>query len=85
MWNLFTVGSLQFCNGSKVVLLEANQNRRYCQTYANKHTFMSQEHHKKKQIIVKSTIRNTRFHLVIKEIKSSSLLTTILVEMLKKG
>ena len=28
MWNLFTVGSLQFCNGSKVVLLEANRNRR---------------------------------------------------------
>ena len=38
----------------------------------NKNTLMSQEHrkkyHKKKQIIRKSTIRNTQFSLVIKEI-----------------
>ena len=50
---------------------------------------MSQEHHKKhhkkkQQIIVKSTITNTRFHLVIKEIKSSSLATAILVKLVKK-
>ena len=50
---------------------------------------MSQEYHKKhrqqkQQIIVKSTIRNTRFHLVIKEIKSLSLATPILVELVKK-
>ena len=49
-----------------------------------KHTLMSQEHHKKHhkkklQIIVKSTIRNTPFHLVIKEIKSSLLATVELV------
>ena len=49
---------------------------------------MSQEHHKKhhkkkQQIIVKSTIRNTRFHLVIKEIKSLSLATAILIELVK--
>ena len=27
MWNLFTVGSLQFPNGSTIASLEANQNR----------------------------------------------------------
>ena len=27
MWNLFTVGSLQFCNDSAIASLEANQNR----------------------------------------------------------
>ena len=27
MWNLFTVGSLQFCNDSTIASLEANQNR----------------------------------------------------------
>ena len=26
-WNLFTVGSLQFCNDSTIASLEANQNR----------------------------------------------------------
>ena len=54
-----------------------------------KYTLMSQEYHKKhhqqkQQIIVKSTITNTRFHLVIKEIKSLSLATPILVELVKK-
>ena len=34
--------------------------------------------------MVKPTIRNTRFHLVIKEIKSLSLATAILVELVKK-
>ena len=56
----------------------------------NKYTLMSQEHHmnyrkKKQQIIVKSTIRNNRLHLVIKEIKSSSLATAILVELVKEN
>ena len=27
MWNLFTVGSLQFCNESTIASLDANQNR----------------------------------------------------------
>ena len=27
MWNVFTVGSLQFCNDSTIASLEANQNR----------------------------------------------------------
>ena len=27
MWNLFTVGSLQFCSDSRIASLEANQNR----------------------------------------------------------
>ena len=27
MWNLFTVGSLQFCNDSTIASLEANQDR----------------------------------------------------------
>ena len=27
MWNLFTVGSLQFCMDSTIASLEANQNR----------------------------------------------------------
>ena len=27
MWNLFIVGSLQFCNDSAIASLEANQNR----------------------------------------------------------
>ena len=27
MWNLFTVGSMQFCNDSTIASLEANQNR----------------------------------------------------------
>ena len=40
-------------------------------------------HRKKQQIIVKSIIKNTRFHLVIKEIKSSLLMTVILVELIK--
>ena len=26
MWNLFTIGSLQFCNDSQIASLEANQN-----------------------------------------------------------
>ena len=56
----------------------------------NKYTLMSQEHYKKhrkkkEQIIVKSTIRNNRLHLVIKEIKSSSLATAILVELVKEN
>ena len=31
MWNLFTVGSLQFPNDSTIASLEANQNRLYVQ------------------------------------------------------
>ena len=27
LWNLFTVGSLQFCNDSAIASLEVNQNR----------------------------------------------------------
>ena len=53
----------------------------------NKHTLMSREHHKKhhkKKHIAKSTIRNTRFHLVIKEIKALSMATAISVELVKE-
>ena len=54
------------------------------QTYANVTEHHKKHHKKKQQIIAKSTIRNTRFHLVIKEIKSSSLATANLVELVKK-
>ena len=33
MWNLFTVGSLQFSNGSTIASLEANQNRPKMEKY----------------------------------------------------
>ena len=36
MWNLFTVGSLQFCNNSATASLEANQNRPKIKNYVNK-------------------------------------------------
>ena len=36
MWNLFTVGSLQFCSDSTIASLEANQNRPKIQYYGNK-------------------------------------------------
>ena len=36
MWNLFTVGSLQFCNDSTIASLEANQNRPKIKYYINK-------------------------------------------------
>ena len=36
MWNLFTVGSLQFCNDSTIASLEANQNRPKIKCYINK-------------------------------------------------
>ena len=35
MWNLFTVGTLQFCSGSTIASLEANQNRPKIQYYGN--------------------------------------------------
>ena len=36
MWNLFTVGTLQFCNDSTIASLEANQNRLKIKDYVNK-------------------------------------------------
>ena len=35
MWNLFTVGSLQFPNDSTIASLEANQNRPKIKNYVN--------------------------------------------------
>ena len=36
MWNLFTSGSLQFCNDSAIPSLEANQKRPKMKDYVNK-------------------------------------------------
>ena len=36
MWNLFTIGNLQFCSDSTVASLKANQNRPKVQYYGNK-------------------------------------------------
>ena len=36
MWDLFTVGSLQFLNDSTIASLEANQNRPNIKNYVNK-------------------------------------------------
>ena len=36
MWNLFTVGSLQFPNDNTVASLKANQNRPKIKNYVNK-------------------------------------------------
>ena len=36
MWNLFTVGSLQFCNDSAIASLEANQTRPKIKNFGNK-------------------------------------------------
>ena len=37
MWNLFTVGSLQFGSDSTIASLEANQNRPKLEYYGNKY------------------------------------------------
>ena len=36
MWNLFTVGSIQFSNNSTIASLEANQNQPKIKYYVNK-------------------------------------------------
>ena len=37
MWNLFTVGSLQFCDDSTIASLEANQNQPKTKYYVHKY------------------------------------------------